>query len=63
MKPEITAVVVIIVCLAGAFAALSERQSRTEGVDPSKSPRWRIVALCTDVFAVAVAVFTLYRRS
>ena len=58
MKPEITAVVVIIVVLAGAFAALSGRQSRTEGVGPSQSPRWRIVAHCSTVFAVAVAAFT-----
>ena len=60
MNPGIIAVVVIILCLAGAFAALAGRQSRTEGVGPSKSTRWWILALCSAVCAVAVAVFILF---
>ena len=60
MQPAIAAVVVILLCLAGAFAALSARQSRTDEGGRSRHPWWQVAALCSVALGVAVVVLTVY---
>ena len=61
MQQAIAALMVTLVCLAGALAALSERR-RTEEAGPSRSPRWQVAALGSAALAVAVVVLTIYLR-
>jgi hypothetical protein len=60
MEKAIAAVVVILLCLTGAFAALFQRHPRIEGASPSKTPRWWVAALCSVALVIAVVVFTMY---
>jgi hypothetical protein len=60
MEQAIVALVVTLLCLAGAFAALFLREPRAEGADVSRPPRWCIAALCSITSVVAVIVLTVY---
>jgi hypothetical protein len=60
MEQAIVAVVVTLLCLAGAFAALFRRGPRAEGAGVSRPPRWWIAALCSVTLVVAVIVLTVY---
>jgi hypothetical protein len=60
MKPEITVILVVLVCTLGPLAALFGSRSRPESSSSSRLPRWRTAALFAAASAVAVAVLTIY---
>jgi hypothetical protein len=62
MQPAIAAFVLIVLCLAGAFAALSARRTRTEEGGRSRPPWWQVAALCSVAVGVAVVVLSVYLR-
>ncbi len=62
MKPEITAAVVMLICLGGALAALTGNRPQTDKAKGRESPWWRISALCCFALAVAIAVLYAYRH-
>jgi hypothetical protein len=63
MEQAIAAVIVTLLCLAGALAAVYQRRPRTEGASPSKPPTWWIAALCSVAVLVAVVVVTVYLQA
>ena len=63
MQPAITAVVVILLCLAAALAALPVRQSRTEEGSRRRPSWWQVTALCSIAFGVAVVILSFYRNA
>ncbi len=62
MQPAITDEVVILLCLAGAFAARSARGSRTGGGTRPRSSWGQVVAVSSAALSLAVVVVTVYLR-
>jgi hypothetical protein len=62
MKPEITAAVVMFLCLFGALAAQSGGGRQVGVASQSNSSRWRNALLCCAALVVAGAVCILYLR-
>jgi hypothetical protein len=60
MQPAIAAVVVILLCLAGAFGPLSARRSQTNESIRSRPPLWQAAVLCSVALGVAVAALSHY---
>lgn len=56
-------VVVMVLCLAGALAALYQRQSGTDAATPPKTPRWWVAGLCSVALLVTVVVVTAYLQA
>ena len=62
MQPAITDEVVILLCLAGAFAAHSAKVARSCGGCRSRSSWGQVVSVCSAALSLAVVVVAVYLR-